>query len=285
MRKFIVNADDFGLHEEINKGIIYGYQNGIITSTSLMCSAPAFSDAVALAKANDGLGIGIHLTLVGGVKTVLPQEKLATLVDADGRLPADYISFSKKFYTGGIRLAEIEAELRAQIERALTSSVNVTHVDSHQHTHVLPGIGALVLKLCSEYNIKKVRVPGENIFFKGGFNAGAFRHIGRCGLTACAYVFSLQAQKFGCLFPRHFFGMLAGGNLNTELVGRIIASIPDGVSELMIHPGMGQSVLQKEFSWGYNWGNELQACLAMLNKDLLAQRGIKMINFGDIADE
>ena len=50
MKKLIVNADDFGLHEEINKGIIKGYQEGFITSTSLMCSASAFEHAVALAK-------------------------------------------------------------------------------------------------------------------------------------------------------------------------------------------------------------------------------------------
>ena len=54
MKRLIVNADDFGLHIEINKGIIKGYQEGFITSTSLMCSAPAFEDAVALARQNPG---------------------------------------------------------------------------------------------------------------------------------------------------------------------------------------------------------------------------------------
>ena len=81
MKSLIVNADDFGLHTEINKGIINGYQEGFITSTSLMCSAPAFEDAVALARQNDGLGIGIHLTLVGSVPSVLPKEKITSLVN------------------------------------------------------------------------------------------------------------------------------------------------------------------------------------------------------------
>ena len=106
-KKIIVNADDFGLHTEINKGIIKGYQAGFITSTSLMCSAPAFEDAVALARQNDGLGIGIHLTLVGSVPSVLSKEKITSLVDENGLFPENYVVFAKKFYTGKIKLVQL----------------------------------------------------------------------------------------------------------------------------------------------------------------------------------
>ena len=68
MKQLIINADDFGLHPLINKGIIEGHRHGMITSTSLMPSAPAFEEAVQLAKETPSLGVGIHLTLVGGVK-------------------------------------------------------------------------------------------------------------------------------------------------------------------------------------------------------------------------
>ena len=67
MKQLIVNADDFGLHPLINAGIIKGHQEGFITSTSLMPSAPCWQEAVRLAKENPRLGIGVHLTLVGGV--------------------------------------------------------------------------------------------------------------------------------------------------------------------------------------------------------------------------
>lgn len=66
MKKLIVNADDFGLHQAINDGIIKGHKDGFITSTSLMCGADAFDDAVSQAKQYPNLGVGIHLTLVGG---------------------------------------------------------------------------------------------------------------------------------------------------------------------------------------------------------------------------
>lgn len=285
MKRLIVNADDFGLHEAINRGIIQGFRQGIVTSASLMCSAPAFADGVRLAEENPALGVGIHLTLVGGVKTVLPKTKLKTLVDDNGNLPRNYIDFSKRFYSGSIRKSEIEAELRAQIEKALDCGIGVTHVDSHQHTHALPGLAALVLSLCNEYNISRIRVPRENILFRGGFSAGFSRYVGRSGLSLCASLLALKAAGKRFAFPGHFFGMLAGGNMNEDLVGRIIASLPEGISELMVHPGLNQEVLQQEFCWSYRWAQELQACISEANKCLIKKHKIKLINFGDIADE
>ena len=96
MKKLIVNADDFGLHPAINAGIIKGCRDGFITSTSLMCSGAAFDDAVLQAKATPALGVGIHLTLVGGGKTLLQARQLRTLVDEDGLLPADYTVWQNK---------------------------------------------------------------------------------------------------------------------------------------------------------------------------------------------
>jgi hypothetical protein len=106
VKALIVNADDFGLAESINRGIIKGYKDGFITSTSLMCSAPAFKDAVALAQENHpGLGVGIHLTLVGGVAPVLPPEQVPTLVDDQRRFPGKLCAFCQEsLYTGGIKL-------------------------------------------------------------------------------------------------------------------------------------------------------------------------------------
>ena len=81
MKKLIVNADDFGLHPLINAGIIKGYREGFITSTSLMPSAPCWQEAVQLAQENPQLGIGVHLTLVGSVAPVLPAGKVSSLLD------------------------------------------------------------------------------------------------------------------------------------------------------------------------------------------------------------
>ena len=282
MKKLIVNADDFGLHEEINKGIIKGYQEGFITSTSLMCSAPAFEHAVALAKENLGLGIGIHLTLVGSVPSVLPKEKISSLVDDKGLFPENYVAFAKMFYTGQVKMVQLELELRAQIEKALATSLNITHVDSHQHTHVLPGMTGLVVKLCNEYKIKNIRIPQEGYFFSGGFAGGLGRKIGRAGLSFCAFLAAMQVKSAGLAYPENFFGMLAGGNLNETLVGNIITALPEGVSEIMTHPGLNKQELDKHFTWDYHWEDELNAFLSAKNKTLLKQYDVALMNFGGL---
>ncbi len=282
MKKLIVNADDFGLHPLINQGIIKGYREGFITSTSLMPSAPACGEAAALARENHGLGVGVHLTLVGGVKPVLPASQVPTLTDADGLFPADYVVFAKRLYTGAVNWGQLEAELRAQIEKALATGLNITHIDSHQHTHVLPLLNRLVLKLCNEYNINRMRIPREAYCFSGGFAAGLGRRIGRCGLSFCADMAALAADSRGIAHPQHFFGMLAGGNLNAVLVGNILRALPDGVSEIMTHPGLDTAALSKAFSWHYHWQEELNAYLDGGNKALLAQREVALINFGGL---
>lgn len=282
MKKLIVNADDFGLHSEINKGIIKGYRDGFITSTSLMCSAPAFEEAVALAKECPKLGIGIHLTLVGSVRPMLSAKEIPSLIDDKGLLPPDYIAFSKGYYTGRIKKSDVLKELRAQIEAALATGLSITHVDSHQHAHILPGVSDMVLALCKEYGLNKMRLPKENCTFTGGFKASYGRIVGRNGLTFFSHLLKYKALSQGMIFPDYFFGMLAGGNLNKVLVGNILKQLPDGVSEIMTHPGSSNCELAKLFCWKYHWEQELDSYLNQNNLQLLKDKDIKLINFGDL---
>lgn len=279
MKQLIVNADDFGLHPLINAGIIKGHQEGFITSTSLMPSAPCWQEAVRLAKENPRLGIGVHLTLVGGVPSVLPKEQVSSLLDDDGFFLPDYVAFAKRYYGGAVKRSELEAELRAQLERALSCGVNITHIDSHQHTHVLPGINSLVLKLSNEYNIIRVRIPKEGYFFTGGFQTGVGRLIGRSGLSLCADMAALRADSLGLRHPQHFYGMLAGGHLNAQLIANILRQLPEGVSEIMTHPGLDSAALGKAFSWQYHWREELDAYLDAGNKALLRELDIEPVSF------
>lgn len=279
MKQLIVNADDFGLHPLINAGIIKGHQEGFITSTSLMPSAPCWQEAVRLAKENPRLGIGVHLTLVGGVPSVLPKEQVSSLLDDDGLFLPDYVAFAKRYYGGAVKRSELEAELRAQLERALSCGVNITHIDSHQHTHVLPGINSLVLKLSNEYNIIRVRIPKEGYLFTGGYQTGVGRLIGRSGLSFCADMAALCADSLGLRHPQHFYGMLAGGHLNAQLIANILRQLPEGVSEIMTHPGLDSAALGKAFSWQYHWREELDAYLDAGNKALLKELGIEPVSF------
>ena len=103
--------------------------------------------------------------------------------------------------------------------------------------------------------------------------------IGRSGLSFCAQLAAQRADSLGLKHPQHFFGMLAGGHLNAELVGNILRQLPDGVRELMTHPGLDSAALGKIFPWQYPWQEEMQAYLDSGNKKLLQQEQIQPVNF------
>ena len=106
------------------------------------------------------------------------------------------------------------------------------------------------------------------------------RIIGQTALTLLDNKLKRKALSEGILFPENFFGMIAGGNLNEDLFKNILLAIPNGTSEIMMHPGLNNEYLHSQFPWGYHWEEELEAALSTNNRDLIKQHRIKLINFG-----
>lgn len=282
MKKLIINADDFGLHQEINKGIIKAFEEGVLTSTTLMCSAPAFEDAVSRALAHPDLGVGIHLTLVGGVAPVLSPDEVPSLVDKDGKFVENYVGLITNYYQGKVKKEEIYRELDAQIQRAFSTGIPITHIDSHQHMHTLPGITGIVVELCKKYKITKVRIPAENICASYGFDASLGRKIGRAGLSFCASLARGCFAREGIKSPDYFFGMLAGGSLSVPVVKNFLKGYNKGIAEIMTHPGSNAPELRKLFTWGYHWEQERDVYLNPEIKALIREEKIELINFGSV---
>src|SRR5947199_8765588 len=124
MKKLIVTADDFGLTEKVNQGIIEAHCRGIVTSTSLMANGGAFEHAVARARETPRLGIGAHLNLTQG-PTVTPATVVRSLVKRDGAMGIGPIALGQKIGTGKVRVGEVALELRAQIEKILAAGIVV----------------------------------------------------------------------------------------------------------------------------------------------------------------
>ncbi|MEG0366487.1 MAG: carbohydrate deacetylase [Coprobacillus sp.] len=147
MVKIINNADDFGYSNAINYGIIDSYLNGMLTSTTLMPGMPGFEHAVELAKKNEGLGVGVHLTLTCG-KPVLKGHK--TLVDENGYFKK--LSFYKD-ETTVVDDEEVYREWKAQIEKVYAAGIIPTHLDSHHHSHTFKNNPSIVKRLAQEYGL------------------------------------------------------------------------------------------------------------------------------------
>lgn len=284
MKLLIINADDFGLHPAVNRAVIAGHTGGCITSTSLMPGAAAFDDAVLQAGRHPSLGTGVHLTLVGE-RPVADPVAIPTLVDDEGRLPGQYPAFIARFLRGRVSMDEIRTELTAQVAKAAAAGVKITHLDSHQHLHVLPGIIDIVLDLAARFDIKALRIPAEPRFFFGGYPCTAGRFVGRFGLSSLASLARIKAKRRGFSVPDHFFGMLAGGNMRQQFLLTILDRLPDGASEIMVHPGDDDAALGALYGWGYHWQEELAALTSPLTRQRLEAGGVKLISFGELGHE
>ncbi len=280
MKQLIINADDFGLHPSINEGIIEGYTKGLITSTTLMAGAPYFDDAIRLAKAHPRLGVGVHLTRVAA-EPVADPDTIPTLLDDNRQFYADYGAFIKRYGKGKVSMEEVRREFDAQIARVMESGIAITHFDSHQHLHVLPGIREVAIELAQKYQIHAMRCPAESPFFDGLAWQQVKRVIERDGLSFFAWMAKQKMKRAGILAPRAFWGMLYGGQMTEENLLRILPNLRDGVNEIMIHPGASNHVLRAAFPWQYHWEDEKNAVSSYKVKEYVQQHGIQMISFGE----
>lgn len=279
MNRVIINADDFGIHTEVNRAVIAAHEQGLLLSTSLLASGPAFDDAVALARQYPGLGIGIHLCLVGSLPTVLPPKDVSTLVDHEGLLPESYVPLMKRILAGHVDWEQVYNELDCQMEKIMSTGLPITHVDSHQHMHMLPPIWKIVQALMKKYGLHRLRVPRESYTFKL-MSAHPGRIAGRDGLTFLSNKAMADVRRLHFTTTDYFWGMVDGGNMTEANLAYILRHMPFGVHEIMMHPGRSTAALSQVFSWGYHWEDELQALLSPRIRQLMEERKIEPIHYG-----
>lgn len=167
-KKFILNADDFGLSMDLNRAVLEGYKYGLLKSASLVANGDAYDEAVntILPQCPD-LGVGVHLNVIEG-KSICTD--LKSLTDSKGIFNNSYIQLLIKAYNPKDVdfMEELEREFRRQIEKVM-SKTKVSHIDSHVHVHSIPKIFDLVCRLAKEYGINQVRTQFEKPYFVPDF--------------------------------------------------------------------------------------------------------------------
>lgn len=276
MKRLLVNADDFGRHALINQAVERSVTAGCLRSATLMPGGLAFASAVAVAKRQKELGVGIHFTLVNGYP-ILPPQEIPSLVTADGVFWEDHTVFIKKFLTGHIRLDEVRAELAAQLRKVEQAGILLSHADSHQHIHTLPGIIDIVLDLVQDAGIRAVRAPRTPLFC--GEFGGIGQLIGRLGLGTLARMAASKAKRRGLAVPDHFAGIVAGEAVSELYLTDIIRQLKPGVTEVMMHPGMDNGVLIPDCGWNHDFEAELRAIVSPAVLQLAAREQAAFINF------
>ena len=244
VHRLIVTADDAGLHPGMTAGAIAAHREGIVTACSVVANGAAFDDAVARLRDVPSLEVGVHLTLV--------EERPLTAM----RFPHKYTSFVPLYLARAISIAAIERELRAQVERVLATGLRVTHLNGHQHLHLLPRIFAVVARLAREYSIPYVRIVDDR--------GGTVRRLPMRFLSA------LGRRARASFTNDHTIGVAEAGHLQDVVP---LLDHVQGVTELITHPGVGVT----GYEWKYEWERETRALCDPRLREELERRRIALI--------
>lgn len=276
LRYIIINADDFGRHAEINRAVEEGLVHGCLRSATVMPGGAAFAGAIDIARRHEELGLGVHFTLVDG-HPILPPEEIPSLVGSEGDFLPDHTALLKRYLKGSINLEEVWRELAAQLQKVEATGIPISHVDSHQHMHTLPGIIDIVLDLAARAGIRAVRTPRTPLF--AGAFGGLGQLVGRLGLSTLARLAACKAHRRGLLTPDNFAGIVAGEAVSEGELLHLIAHLPQGTTEVMMHPGMKNDVLQEDSGWQHDFEAELAAILSPRVGEALRKAEVEPVNF------
>lgn len=248
MKTLIVNADDFGYSKGVNLGIIEAYQNGIVTSTTIMPGLEGFDHAVRLAEENPGLGVGIHLTLTAGKSVGGPYK---TITDEHGNFMrlSEFTAKLDKIDPG-----EVLAEYEAQIMKVMDTSIVPDHFDSHHHTHTLPGIFEIFKRVTLKYGV------GARVFSRKGL-IGDFATIKT---------------------PDNFSDSFYGDSATLEHLGKILGQNNTDSLEIMCHPAYVDYSLCAGSSYAVQRVNELHVLTTKGIREQIIQKGYSLGTFADL---
>ncbi len=239
-----------------------------------MANTPAFEHAVALARDNPGLAIGVHLNLLKE-KALLPAAKVHSLVNGNGifyTLPR----FVPRLLSGRIDLREVEAELRIQIEKIVDAGLKVTHLDSHRHFHIYPSILNVVVRLAREYRIDKIRYPRGTSAFPSG--------IKELLLNTLSWKARGTMSRNGIRHNGRFFDLLKIESRRdfAHAFARFCAGLTPGITELDCHPGFVTGELDGIESTIHNRERQIEILTHPDLPELLRQYNVRLVNYGDI---
>lgn len=246
-KKFILNADDFGLNKYTNRAVLEGCINGFLTGASICANTDAFDSAI-----NDilpdcsNLSIGVHLNIVEGKSLT----KCNIITNSKGEFNKGYLYFLLNRNNQKL-LDEIEVEFRAQIEK-VKSVTEIDHIDSHVHIHSIPQIFELVCRLAKEYNIEYVRTQYEKPFLVPSFIKN-FNHkfpINLVKLLLLNYFTKINrktVKKYGLSTNDYIVGVTYTSMMDSDVIKSALSVIDENVTiECLIHP-YKSDLVQKEF--------------------------------------
>ncbi|HZM06371.1 MAG TPA: hopanoid biosynthesis-associated protein HpnK [Candidatus Saccharimonadales bacterium] len=268
VRRLIVNADDFGRSRSINEAVIRAHREGILTTTSLMVNEPAADEAIALARQNPKLGVGLHLTLVCGSST-LSAAQIPALVNAQKQFSNNPVASGLRYFTSARCRAQLRDEIKAQFAKFQASGLLLDHVNGHLNIHLHPTILKIIL---DNMGRSPMRLTYDPFFLNARLAAGRWGY--RFSHAVIYWILSNRARPL--LAQRRIrhteavFGLLQNGCVDSDYITKLLPCLPPGDSELYSHPSLGQ------------FAHELDALINPTVRALAQKLGLQLIRYQDL---
>lgn len=278
MKKLVVTADDFGLTHSVNEGILMAAREGIVTNINLIPTGDAANDAIGIIKYDKIPEIGVHLALTE-TRPVTSVRLISSIVDESGAFHRSRIKFLKKLFSGHIDIEHIKIELKSQMDKAANSGARITNLSAHEHLHMVPEIFGILTALAKEYGVRYVRVLKKEdmlppVSLKKIFRSAVVRYFNPR--------MEAMLKRSGLMTADHFIGFLDSGAIREELLLRVIKSIKEGVTELVMHPGFLDPEVLDHYRFHINCEEELFALTSPKVKKAITDNGITLCKYGDL---
>lgn len=236
-KKFILNAEDFGMSKAFNRGVLDGYHNGFLTSASLSANGKAFNAAVnEIIPECPNLSIGIHLNLTQGRALT----KANKITNKKGKFNKNFFQILLLANNKKV-LEQIEFEFRTQIE-TVKNYAQVDHIDSLEDIHAIPAIFNITAKLAKEYNIPFIRTHFEEMYIVKDI----FKHLHFKYLMNLFKMFTLNnftkknkiiLKNYGLKTNDNIIGIAYSELMDESTIEEGLKMIDEaGITEVIIHP-------------------------------------------------
>ena len=285
MRRLIVNADDFGLTSGVNRAIALANAEGILTSATVMANSRAFDGAVQIAQKKPTLKTGCHVVLIDGEPLT---RDCKTLTNGTHRFRSGLKDFAAAAVRNRISPEEIQQEVEAQICKLQANGLDVTHVDSHKHTHMFPHVLSPILRAAKVCGVRAVRNPFEpwRCWPRSavlGSTSMWLRSIGVSCFSVFSTAFRKAVQSEGISTTDGTVGVVATGKLDTNLLLAMLEALPEGTWELVCHPGYSDDDLKTAGTrLTKSREIELHALTSPEVRSRIARLGIELISYADL---
>ncbi|EEX93621.1 hypothetical protein VIOR3934_13037 [Vibrio orientalis CIP 102891 = ATCC 33934] len=249
--KLIINADDFGLSESVNNGIVECFQAGLVKSTTIMMNQKGVDHAIDLYKQGLVPEVGLHFTVTSG-KPLSPPEEVPSLIDDSG-----YFIDKVKLMDHPVSETEVYKELLAQYNAALEAGLDINHIDSHHFAGVYAPLKAAFVRFSNDFKIPVRRV---DMFVRGQS--------------------ALQVPTTDAFDLGFFDEGATKNNLKTMILAHK-EKYPDGLVEFMCHPSSEENIEELYDVTGYvgKRVNERDILTSPEMKNWLAEHNVETVGF------